>query len=393
MDEFGPRARRAVTLMAVALVALVVAAGVYLRASAPRPAPSGPSPLPEQVLADVVWQSAAEGWVVVGDRPTRRSILYHTTDAGRHWDRQFATVGPISLHFFDARHGVLQELPQPPAEISAVLRTDDGGAHWSPIPLPADSGYKPGTPFFVDPEHGWVLAPESRGPFVQDVVLYATANAGADWTEELHVDQAQPVSHGITDTGVKDAMTFQTLTDGSIESVEPDGSAAVYVTHDGGREWRKLPLPRPPSGWPAPNVLRVEAPQIDRGHGELALLVSSPSRSNFSTLIVYVTADGGDTWQDPVAAPSETASYAAAQGVLMWAAGPGHTWVSADAGRTWQPRPGLASNLTIVRFSPVDDMVALAEAVPNASSGRGWRLLLTYDGARTWRDVPIPPAA
>jgi photosystem II stability/assembly factor-like uncharacterized protein len=390
MDEFGPRARRAVTLMAVALVALVVAAGIYLRATAPPPSTPAPSPLADQVLVDVVWQSATDGWVVVGDRPTRRSILYHTTDAGRHWDRQFATIGPISLHFFDARHGVLQELPQPPAEISAVLSTDDGGAHWSPVPLPADSGGKPGTPFFVDPEHGWVLAPQSQGPFVQDVVLYTTVNAGADWTEQLRVDQTQPVSHGITDAGVKDAMTFQTPMDGSIESVEPDGSADVYVTHDGGHEWRKVPLPRPPGGWPAPSALTMEAPQIDRGHGELALLVAGLSTS---TLFVYATADGGDTWQDPVGAPSDTTNHAVVQGVLMWAAGSGHTWLSADAGRTWQARPAPGPRLAVVRLSPVDDMVALAEAVPAASSTRNWRLLLTFDGARTWRDVPAPPAA
>src|SRR5690349_12869484 len=88
MDEAGlsGRAPRALALMAVAVVALVAAAGIYLHSTAR--APAAP---PATTVSSLYWLSARVGWVVVVDGQ-QRSVLYHTVDGGRHWTRQFATV-------------------------------------------------------------------------------------------------------------------------------------------------------------------------------------------------------------------------------------------------------------------------------------------------------------
>src|SRR5215470_14341348 len=115
--------------MVVALAGLAVAAGVYLRSNAPSPNAQSPTP----ALGSVGWISATSGWVVLTDPKTERSVLFHTTDRGEHWERRFNTVGSLAgVRFLDANHGLIQE-ERASSTTPTVLRTDDGGAHWSPI--------------------------------------------------------------------------------------------------------------------------------------------------------------------------------------------------------------------------------------------------------------------
>src|SRR5215472_16327102 len=103
MDEprvaLDGRAHRALALMGLALVALAAAAGFYLHATI-RSRP----PAPQPAMTAMNWLSSDVGWVVLTDAQTQ-SVLFHTVDGGRHWERQFATVdSAISVRFLDATH-------------------------------------------------------------------------------------------------------------------------------------------------------------------------------------------------------------------------------------------------------------------------------------------------
>jgi photosystem II stability/assembly factor-like uncharacterized protein len=101
-----------------------------------------PDRVPDAATLDfrgVVALSADEAFLM-SSGPADQSRIYHTTDAGRHWDLQFTNTNPKgffdSIAFWDSTHGIVLGDPipddrgQPRFE---VLVTEDGKS-WSPIP-------------------------------------------------------------------------------------------------------------------------------------------------------------------------------------------------------------------------------------------------------------------
>jgi photosystem II stability/assembly factor-like uncharacterized protein len=392
------RAHRAVALMGLALVALAGAAGLYLHATVPPP-----SPVPS--VASLDWLSPTMGWVVLSDRQSR-SVLFHTVDGGRHWVRQFATVGSApSVRFLDDRHGLMTEPTPFPGSNPTVLRSDDGGDHWAPIALPFGIGSRPTLPFFLDLDHGWVMVRTGRSDTVEDADIYRTENGGLDWTLVTSVDPISWIGNGLREEGLKRWIWFRTPRDGWLGSLEQDGSASVYVTHDGGEQWRRVPLPEPPGGWSAGDTLVLEPPRISPdGSGALMLvnvtrLVPPPSdrlpepRAQ-APVVVYRTLDGGETWRDPVAAPAgadpRRTDPAFVDGASGWLATAGEAWVTSDSGRTWGRRGRLPSGRSFAQLAPVDDRVAVAQSATGTAPGSAWSLVATVDAGRTWQEVPAP---
>lgn len=390
--------------MGGALVALAVAVGAFLRTSSGNPTPSAPTP----ILSSLDWQSAAGGWVTLTNRQTHLSVLFHTANGGHHWDRQFATVGElVRVHFLDSNRGLIEERPAPSAR-PIVLRSGDGGVHWSPIPMPDEADRRPSATFFLDFDHGWVLLTNDRGPLAQDVTLYRTENGGLNWTESVRVDVGHPLSHGMTESGLKSGPWFRTALDGWIGNQEPDGSAALYVTHDGGREWRGVPLPEPPGGWNVGDAVQLLQPGVS-GDGRGALAVVDTNRLNAvmhnrslsqsmpAPVTVYASQDGGGSWHEPRPAPVGTDPHLGASifgdGYTGWLAGGQTLWLTSDSGRTWMRQGQLPAGWFFAGLAPVDASVAVAQAAAGPPPILGdfrWQLLITEDGGRTWREVPAP---
>jgi photosystem II stability/assembly factor-like uncharacterized protein len=414
MDELGDagtglsgRAHRALALMGVAVVALAAAAGIYLHATA-RP----PVARPQTTVSSLYWLNARVGWIVVVDGQ-HRSVLYHTVDGGQRWTRQFATVNSgVAVRFLDATQGLMSEPTPFPGPDPTLLRTDDGGDHWTTIELAPDIGPGPNLPFFLDLLHGWVMVRTSRSDTTEDAVIYKTDDGGIDWTVAASVDPITWTSHGLQEEGLKRWLSFHTPTDGLMGSVEPDGSAAVYVTHDGGVDWRLVPLPAGPGGWNAGDTVTLLPPTIS-ANGEGAMMVVTTSRQggrprvgrpvNFGlpAVVVYRTRDGGETWDAPTPAPANVdvnltdstflASAAFVSGAEGWLAAGASTWVTSDSGRTWSRRGQLPSGRSFLHLAPVDDSVAVGQATSGVAPGAPWALYVTEDGGRTWREVPGPP--
>jgi len=409
MDESGltGRAHRAVALMAVAVVALAAAAGIYLRSTA-RP----PAIPPRTTVSSLDWLSAKVGWVVVVDGE-QRSVLYHTVDGGRHWSRQFATVDSgVAVRFLDATQGLMTEPTPFPGPNPTLLRTEDGGDHWTTVSMASDVGANPNLPFFFDLLHGWVMVRTGRSDTTEDAVIFRTDDGGLDWTVAASVDPISWTSHGLEEEGLKRWLSFRTLSDGLLGTLEPNGSPAVYVTHDGGADWALVPLPPPPGGWAAGDTLTLLPPTMSlEGDGAMMVVdmsrqggrprVGRPPNLGLPAVIVYHTRDGGDSWGAPEYAPAGvdvnladpvfTAGAAFVSGTAGWLMGGGSAFVTSDSGRTWSRRGQLPSGRSFHELAPVDESVAVGAATEGQGPGARWALFLTEDAGRTWREVPSPP--
>ena len=109
----------------------------------------------------------------IGNGP--KSRIYRTTDAGATWTRQFVGEDPKlfldAMTFADARHGVV--IGDSIDGHFTVLRTEDGGAHWTPVPAEALPAAQPdegafaasGTNVAMWGTHVWIgtgAAPRAR---------------------------------------------------------------------------------------------------------------------------------------------------------------------------------------------------------------------------------------
>jgi hypothetical protein len=180
--------------------------------------------------------------------------LFHTTDGGRHWQRQLEGVGAQSwtVSFLDARRGVVSGTDDHGEP--ALWKTADGGQHWTRGTMPC-ALY--GLVFFLDPDRGWCLTLNDRSagtllspvPDRQDVVLYRTVDGGGHWARLLATDAAHPVSGGLGDDGQKAWIWFRDAGSGWVGQRSPGGHAVVYATTHGGDDWTRQELPPPTDGW------------------------------------------------------------------------------------------------------------------------------------------------
>jgi photosystem II stability/assembly factor-like uncharacterized protein len=178
-------------------------------------------------VAAVAAVSARQAWAVGG-----KGLVIHTRDGGYHWTLQPTGV-TVSLHdvfFVDARHGwasgggTWQAL--------TVLRTVDGGRHWSHTRLAATrTGISQLE--FADARHGIALTNTGSG------VILVTSDGGRTWAETR-----LPVS--------KDRPTAVTVEDAShaliIAHSLTVGPTTTFTTNDGGKTWQQgadLPTSRP----------------------------------------------------------------------------------------------------------------------------------------------------
>ena len=87
----------------------------------------------------VVAFSAVEAFLM-SSGPGDQSRIYHTADAGRHWQLQFTNTNPKgffdSMVFWDRTHGIVlgDPIPDETGALKFELLTTDDGQTWTPIP-------------------------------------------------------------------------------------------------------------------------------------------------------------------------------------------------------------------------------------------------------------------
>jgi photosystem II stability/assembly factor-like uncharacterized protein len=182
------------------------------------------------VSAATVWASGTEGTVI------------RTADGGRHWSL-LPVPGAETLDFrgiraFDDKTAVI--ISSGPAEKgqARIYRTTDGGASWKQVFEEKRSGIFLDAVAFWDRHHGIVLSDPVDGRFM----LFATDNGGATWKQFL----ASTLPPALPGEGAFAASNSCLTVDAKGNVWFGTGGAnvaRVFRSSDGGRTWQLAETP------------------------------------------------------------------------------------------------------------------------------------------------------
>ena len=210
----------------------------------------------------------------------KEGYLIATSDHGRHWKRlPFPQVfSPELMYFTGRQHGVVAGcLDRHPA----VIKTTDGGLHWTTTALnlasrnSKDSTFcdvEPDSLDFLDAQHGWLLV--SKHAFgLQDergeAAAFSTNDGGATWKTVYHATfragQEQFYSLNFLDANLGFLAQIGT------RKAEPVG--VLHYTTDGGHQWARINLPH----WVSRCRRYGDALECAAGEGGFWVLRISPS--------------------------------------------------------------------------------------------------------------------
>jgi hypothetical protein len=210
--ELSARGKRALSLMALALTVLTVAGLRYLWPMLTVPGAGVALSLPGKgSLNTIAFFDQNQGWAVLaGPLPSSApSTLLRTADGGRHWtltDVPDAASYSVT-RFFDPRHALVS-VNTPGGQMPYF--TADGGLSWKRFDLPGGRNDGFASFVFLDRERGWYLegtpsgsGPQSSAEVQEAFVLWRTQDGGQSWSEVLAVDPAHPRAGGLSLAGFK----------------------------------------------------------------------------------------------------------------------------------------------------------------------------------------------
>ncbi len=265
--------------------------------------------------------------------------------------------------------------------------TFDGGRTWKWSPaLAAGSQIVPAQVDFLDAEHGWLVG--WRSGDTGSLAIERTTDFGRSWQTATI-----PSASGIART-----IHFFDTSHGLLALGGWNGQpGSLWRSSDGGATWTQAGV------IPTPVVGAIAFSDANVGWG-LAASAPNPPTGRPTTNELYVTRDGGaswqrsalpgppgfsaSTWQPMIVAPP---SVFAPDGVVLAAwygdgvHGETQLLVTKDAGLTWSVAATLPSLFPV----PVDALTAerWIAAIPDGGPAASERLRLTDDGGQTWRPL------
>jgi photosystem II stability/assembly factor-like uncharacterized protein len=221
-----------------------------------------------------------------------------------------------------------------------VIRTNDGGNHWSVMIVPGAEKLDFRGIHAFDEKKAVII---SSGPAEQGQArIYRTTDGGATWKQVLEEERA-----GI----FFDAVAFWDRKHGIVLSDPVDGKFVLFTTSDGGETWKQI----------SPDAL------------PLAL----PKEGAFAASNSCLTVNGiGDVW---------FASGGAEVARVFHSPDRGKTWTVVET--PMHPANG-SSGIFALAFQNANDGIAVGGDYAHPESSNLPNLLITDDGGKTWSASP-----
>lgn len=316
---------------------------------------------------------------------SQHTVLY-TDDGGVRWKN--VTPSGVALSrssIADFRTSSVASIATPGSDGTStqVWHTADAGADWQqatvPLPFPRQIS-------FVDAQHGWLLAStQDDGGAAEPVSVFRTTDGGKTWSSvatALFADTTPPgrLPYG----GLKTGLYFlDSMTGWVTGTVFAPNLAWLYVTRDGGATWQEQTLPPTPGVPPA--RFTVLAPRFfSADDGILPVIFSDDTTGKALAATVYTTHDGGKTWQSTLPVPTASPLLSFADTQYGWATDGTALYLTDSGGNQWRKLSPGGSFKNVIQLDFTSDTVgwAISSSVSTNST-----LLKTADGGRTWNSI------
>jgi photosystem II stability/assembly factor-like uncharacterized protein len=311
--------------------------------------------------------------------------FYMTRNGGRRW-RKLRIPG-LNGEILAALSAVATPTPTglvvafhsnaPEGICEDITVSGNSGQTWRTGTLP---GCSPGVDSlsFVNAKLGFATAASEYQP--SPTLLYVTRDGGRNWRQVGQI----PLGGSITFTSARSGWGIAPEGSRFLNRDDAQKGATLYHTTDGGRTWREAQICRSaPHGTVAVSCQTPTFFGTQNGYVPAIVLNNKTKRGR---IVVYATIDGGRSWstREP---PDDKAArrYATSYAWAFSAPNPKHLFIlrgsylykSADGGAHWtsSPVPGFSD----------------AAAVDFASDSYGWalepdqRFEYTTDGGRHWQ--------
>jgi photosystem II stability/assembly factor-like uncharacterized protein len=313
-------------------IAMLVVVGASPRARAqwiPQPSPTAEELRGLSVVSPaVLWASGTRGTVL------------RTVDGGAHWTRDtVAGAGSLDLRAIAATSARVAHAMSI-ADSSAIYRTTDGGVSWSRRWIATRKGTFLDAVRFWDARHGIAMSDPVDGRF-----LLITTNDGGESWQEIPAERIPPALSG--EGGFAASGSCLAVFGNSDVWLASGGAsvARVYHSRDRGRTWTVSDTPIR-AGAPSAGIFSVAF--RDARHGVIA--GGDYQQPTLRGRNLAVTSDGGVTWtladsaSSPAGYRSAVAFVPGGNGRVLVAVGLSGTDVSRDGGRTWAQVDSVAYN-------------------------------------------------
>jgi len=403
-----PRGRRQWAAIGGAALLAIVAIGTLLTirfahstltthvpAAAPGTRPS-PASLDGSFAGLLSYQVAApkSGWLLLVT-PRGTTLVYHTGDAGNHWEEQLRAdaLSSARIQAIDQRQAVLVAQVNIAGTTPGPVRvysTADAGANWKKAEGPHETLL---ASFFSSSTEGWIttattaIAGGGSTPDASRVTLHHTTDGGALWEQ---VDG----TGALTGNDSKGNLYFMDSQTGWLSSFDPHTgrTSRIYRTRNGGHSWQAQEFP---------GARQVSVPRFFSLTDGILLTDRG----------VYRSHDGGATWTKALDGSQQVYFVDADH----WFRIQGQAIeTSSDAGATWSPPkpwnpplPAGWSQSTLTFVSPNFAVLTIIDATRTAiwiyGAGRvgesynvtinsppHWSILRTTTGGVSWEQVILP---
>ncbi len=302
--------------------------------------PPPPPPSASLTVDEVVFSNALDGWAVgtscVGDQQCTL-LVDSTTTGGARWG---------------------------PATRVGSVKPDVSGNAW-----PATVHIR------VQGSNIWVSGPG----------IYESHNGGRTWAHDYiaPVDAIEP--------GSSDAWAI-----GGCTTAQPQAACVLLTSRIGSDTWTRAPSQPPFHGAEGGASWQ---PVLERAPNGVAYIAASNTASAPEGVVMFGTRNDGRSWSSltPPCAIG-VVSVRSADGTTVWAlcgggggagSGPKAVYVSSDGGHTWQERANDTATPPVGTLSLGGYAISLATAGPRTGLVGSLRagILRSTDGGRTWRDV------
>jgi len=211
-----------------------------------------PAQVPDAATLDfrgVVAFSADEAFLMSAG-PGDQSRIYHTADAGQHWQLQFTNSNPKgffdSMAFWDATHGIVlgDPVPDETGQLKFELLLTSDGQTWTAIPRSQVPPAEPGEAAFAASNSCLAIlrsTPERNDPDIWFATggrvarVFHSPDLGRTWQVF-----DSPITHGPDSAGIF-SIAFRDPAHGAIvggdyKHPDRDGDDVAF-TSDGGKTW------------------------------------------------------------------------------------------------------------------------------------------------------------